>query len=357
MNSLNRGFLVLAGIFLCASAVLFFSDNVSWTKITFIGFWLFLSLASSGNEVFKRFTFGLWVLTAVAFAMCYPELMTTWGEFNTKNLIIPLMQLIMFGMGTAMSLKDFSQVIQAPRGVLVGLVCQFSIMPLVGLSLVLAFGFPPEVAAGVILIGSSPSGLASNVMVYISKANLALSVTLTTIATLLAPLITPQIMKLLAGQMIPIDVWAMMWGIIKIVILPIIAGLVFNKLFHGKTKWLDDAMPKVSMAGIAVIIAVITASGRDGLMEVGIALVFASLIHNCGGYLLGYWLCKLVKMDERSCRTIALEVGIQNGGLASGIALQMGKVATVGLASAVFGPMMNITGSMLASWWKEKPCD
>ena len=111
------------------------------------------------------------------------------------------------------------------------------------------------------------------------------------------------------------------------------------------------------MAGIALIIAIITASGRDGLMEVGIALVFASIIHNCGGYLLGYWSCKLLKLDEKSCRTIALEVGIQNGGLASGIAIQMGKAATVGLGSAVFGPMMNITRSMLASWWKDKPYD
>ncbi|NND09095.1 MAG: bile acid:sodium symporter family protein [Saprospiraceae bacterium] len=355
MNLLNRTFLTFSAVLLLAAVVLFSLDNVFWAKITFIGFWAFLSIASNGNEIFKRFTFGLWVLTSVSFAMCFPELMKNWGTFNTKALIVPLMQLIMFGMGTAMSVKDFVQVIQAPKAVLIGLVCQFSIMPLVALTLVTGFGFPPEIAAGVILIGSSPSGLASNVMVFISKANLALSVTLTTVATLLAPLVTPMIMKVLAGEMIPIDVGTMMWGITKIVILPIIAGLVFNKLLHGKTEWLDDAMPKVSMAGIAVIIAVITAAGRDGLLEVGLALVFASLIHNCGGYVLGYWSCRLLKLDERSCRTIALEVGIQNGGLASGIALQMGKVATVGLASAVFGPMMNITGSMLASWWKEKP--
>jgi BASS family bile acid:Na+ symporter len=263
----------------------------------------------------------------------------------------------MFGMGTAISFQDFSQVIKAPKAVLMGLICQFSIMPLVGLSLVTIFGFPPEIAAGVILIGCSPSGLASNVMVYISKANLALSVTLTTVATLLAPLITPLLMKLLAGQIIPIDVGSMMWGITKIVILPIIAGLLFNKLLQGKTDWFDKAMPKVSMVAITIVIAVITASGRDGLLSVGMALLCASLIHNCLGYILGYWSCRLIKMDERTCRTIALEVGLQNGGLASGIALQMGKVATVGLASAVFGPTMNITGSILASWWRDKSTD
>jgi BASS family bile acid:Na+ symporter len=109
------------------------------------------------------------------------------------------------------------------------------------------------------------------------------------------------------------------------------------------------------MVGIAVIIAIITAAGRDSLLEIGMLLILACLIHNCLGYFLGYWGSKLVGMDERSCRTIALEVGMQNGGLASGIALEMGKVATVGLAPAVFGPMMNITGSSLATWWRGKP--
>lgn len=356
MNSISKSLLLISALLLVVTVLLFSVGNLSLAKLAFIMFWIFFSFASyKGNQLFKRFTFGLWVLTAVAIAMCFPSLIATWGDFNTKVLIVPLLQVIMFGMGTAMSINDFSQVLKAPKAVLIGLVCQFSIMPLVGLSLVTIFGFSPEIAAGVILIGCSPSGLASNVMVYISKANLALSVTLTTVATLLAPLMTPMLMKLLAGQIIPIDVSAMMWGITKIVILPIIAGLIFNQLLHGKTDWFDKAMPKVSMIAITIVIAVITASGRDGLLKVGLALLVASLIHNCLGYVLGYWSCRLIKLDEKTCRTIALEVGLQNGGLASGIALQMGKVATVGLASAVFGPTMNITGSILASWWKDKP--
>ena len=261
----------------------------------------------------------------------------------------------MFGMGTAMSFQDFVGVIKMPKAVGIGIVCQFTIMPIVGFSLATLFAFPPEIAAGIVLVGASPSGLASNVMSYIAKANLALSVTLTACATLLAPILTPFIMQKLAGQFVPIDFWAMVWSITKIVLLPIIGGLLFNHFLHGKFKWLDRIMPLISMAGIAFIITIITAAGRDDLLTIGLALVAAAVIHNLLGYLLGYWACKLFKMPPQDCRTIALEVGMQNGGLASGIALEMGKVATVGLAPAIFGPWMNISGSSLATWWRDQP--
>ena len=244
-----------------------------------------------------------------------------------------------------------------PKAVGIGLVCQFTIMPVVGLTIASTFGFPPEVAAGIILVGASPSGLASNVMSYLAKANLALSLTLTAVATILAPLMTPFLMKTLAGEFVPIDFWGMMWSITKIVIFPVAAGLIFNHFLHGKVPWLDRAMPIVSMAGIALIIAIITAAGRDSLLTIGIALFFAAILHNAAGYFLGYWACRLLKMPEQDCRTIALEVGMQNGGLASGIALEMGKVATVGLAPAIFGPWMNISGSSLATYWREKPVE
>src|SRR5690606_16596387 len=157
--------------------------------------------------------------------------------------------------------------------------------------------------------------------------------------TLLSPVMTPLWMKALAGQFVEVALWQMMWDIIQIVILPIIAGLVFNHFLHGRFKWLDNAMPLLSMAGIGLIIVVITASGRDSLLTVGPLLVLATLLHNLSGYCLGYWGARLFRLPERDCRTIALEVGMQNGGLASGLALKMGKLATVGLAPAVFGPL------------------
>jgi BASS family bile acid:Na+ symporter len=258
-------------------------------------------------------------------------------------------------MGTVMSAKDFAAVVKSPAAVGVGLVCQYTIMPFVGAGLALAFGFPPEIAAGVILVGAAPSGLASNVMAYIAKANLALSVTLTTVATLLSPFITPFYMQWLAGRYIPIDTWAMMWDITRITILPIIAGLIFNHLFHGRTAWLDRLMPRVSMGGIVVILMIMTAGRRDELVAVGLILIAVTLLHNVSGYVLGYWSCRLLRMDERTCRTISFEVGLQNAGLATGLAQELGRL--VALAPVVFGSLMNITGATLATWWREKPID
>ncbi|MDO5979776.1 bile acid:sodium symporter family protein [Flavivirga spongiicola] len=317
-------------------------------------FFFLLALAVRGTQKFKGFSFTILIFAAVTVSMYYPSYFTSIGSFNLKKLIVPLLQIIMFGMGTAMSIKDFGNVVKMPKGVLVGLTCQFTIMPLLGFSIASLFGFPAEVAAGVVLVGSSPSGLASNVMAYLAKANLALSVTLTAVSTVLAPLMTPLLMKVFAGQFVPIDFWSMMLSILKIVILPIIVGLIFNHFFHGKAKWLDKLMPIVSMVGIALIITIITAAGRDSLLTIGLLLVLAAIIHNIAGYFLGYWGSRALKMSEQDCRTIALEVGMQNGGLASGIALEMGKVATIGLAPAVFGPWMNISGSSLATWWRDK---
>ena len=308
-----------------------------------------------GIPALRGYSYTTFIFSAVALALYFPDTFRSVGDFQFKTLIIPLLQLIMFGVGSTMGLQDFKGVVTMPRPVVIGIVCQFTIMPLLGYGITRVFGFPPEIAAGIILVGSVPSGLASNVMSYIANANVALSVTLTAVATLLAPVITPLLMQLLAGQYVPIQFTAMMMDIIKIVIVPIGAGLLFNRFLGGKFPWLDKSMPLVSMVSIGAIITIITAAGRDALLEVGLLLVAACLLHNLAGYLLGYQACRLLGMDEKSCRTIALEVGLQNAGLASGLALQMGRVATVGLAPAVFGPLMNITGSSLASWWHGRP--
>ena len=320
-----------------------------------IAFFVFLALGFNGYESLKGFVYTTMIFAAVTMAMYYPAYFIQVGDFKLTHLITPLIQIIMFGMGTSMSGKDFMAVFKTPKGVLIGVVAQFAIMPIMGLALAEISDFPPEIAAGIVLIGCSPSGLASNVMAYLAKANLALSLTITSIATLLAPFLTPVLMKFLAGEFIEIDVLAMMWSIAKMIIIPIGAGLLFNKLFHGKTKWMDKAMPIVSMVGIALIIVVITAAGRDSLLDIGALLILIVLVHNLFGYTLGYWFARLFKMPERDARTVAIEVGMQNGGLASAIANSVGKIATMGLAPAVFGPLMNITGSILASYWHKKP--
>lgn len=301
----------------------------------------------------KNTAFTLSIFIIVAIALAFPNWFTYAGDYKLTGLIVPLLMIIMFGMGTSVGVKDFVRVAKMPKGVAVGLICQFTIMPFVGMSLALVSGLPPEIAAGIILVGCSPGGLASNVMAYISGANLALSLTLTAFSTLLAPFLTPMLMSWLAGEYVPIDAMAMFWSITKIVILPVLAGLLFNHFLHGRFPIIDKIMPLVSMGGIVVIIAIITAAGRDNLLSIGLVLVALVLLQNILGLALGYAVAKLVRMDEQSARAIAFEVGMQNSGLASGIAVEMGKVASMGIAPAVFGPTMNINGSILASYWRK----
>lgn len=347
-------FYSLAAVCLVLYIILTALDQHEWSGWLLMLFFAGLAIAFRSKKLLKGLSFTLIIFAAVTLALYHPEYFQQWGGFKLSGLIIPLIQLIMFGMGTSMSVNDFASVIKTPKGVVIGVLSQFIIMPMMGFLLASVTNFSPEIAAGIVLIGCSPSGLASNVMSYLAKANLALSITVTSITTLLAPVVTPLLMKLLAGALVEIDVLKMMWDIMKMIIIPIGAGLIFNKLLSGKSQWLDKAMPLVSMFGIAFIITIITAAGRENLLTIGPALIGVVAIHNLFGYFLGYWSARLFKMPERDCRTIAIEVGMQNGGLASGIAKEMGKIATVGLAPAVFGPLMNITGSALASWWHNR---
>jgi BASS family bile acid:Na+ symporter len=415
---LGHLFLMLSILSFLAFCVLYFLDQKAFTGLFLILGFVMLAIAVRWFSLFKGFSYSLLIFAAVVVSMYYPQHFLNVGNFQFSLLIVPLLQIIMFGMGSQMSLHDFVGVIKMPKGVIAGIICQFTIMPIMGITVATLFNFPPEIAAGIVLVGSSPSGMASNVMSFLAKANLALSVTLTAFATLLSPLMTPLLMKTFAGEMVAIDFWAMMLGIFNMVILPICAGLIFNLFLNGKIgrkaifvqmtayvlvillknllgystagitgsqfvstlakdllifsflpiiaaygfKYfangrrdvLEKILSFISMLGIGIIITIITAAGRDSLMEVGFLLILACLVQNLFGYTLGYYIAKLLGLKEKDCRTIAIEVGMQNGGLASGLAMQMGKIATVGLAPAVFGPMMNITGSSLATWWRNK---
>ena len=354
MQNFGRWTSIVSFLLGCGALVSWVLEQYVILALSLILFFIALALAFTAYKQLKGFSFTVLIFAAVAASLFYPELFLGIGSFRFTELIVPLLIIIMFGMGTSIGIKDFVGVVKMPKGVLVGLIAQFTIMPFIGFGLAKLSGLPPEIAAGIVLVGCSPGGLASNVMAYISGANLALSLTLTAVSTLLSPLLTPFFMQLLANELVPIDFLAMFWSIIKIVILPILAGLLFNHFAHGKFKWLDKAMPKVSMAAIAIIITVITASGRDALLSIGLVLIAVVIAHNFSGYLLGYYGSKMVGLDEKSSRTVAFEVGMQNSGLASGIALEMGRLATMGLAPAVFGPFMNISGSSLATIWKGK---
>lgn len=344
--------IILAVICLVIGIVFGLTGYITDAGPFFILFFIALTIGFIGYPSLKGYWYSLIIFAGVTAALYYPSYFINIKGFKTTILIVPLLQLIMFGMGTSMSINDFVGVLKAPKGVGIGVLCQITIMPALGFILASLSNFPPEIAAGLILIGSSPSGLSSNVMSYLAKANLALSITITTISTLLAPVITPSLMKILAGSFVEIDVLAMMWGIVKMVILPVAAGLIFNEIFNRKVKWLVATMPLVSMIANVLIIVIITASGRDSLLSIGLLLILLVFMHNTLGYLLGFWAGRLFGMNKNDCRTLSFEVGMQNGGLASGIAQEMGKIATLGLAPTVFGPLMDITGSILASIWR-----
>lgn len=344
--------LILAGLSLFIIVLLFLLGYLEGAKIMVWFLFAFLLIGIQGYPSLKGFSFTTWVFTAVALSMIYPTYITDIRGYKTENLIVPLIQIIMFGMGTTMGLKDFAGVLKMPKGVIVGLLCQFTIMPVLSISLAILMNFPPEIAAGIVLIGSSPSGVSSNIITFLAKGNLALSITLTSFTTFLAPILTPLLMQLLAGQFIPIDFYQMMISIVTMIFIPVIGGLLFNKLVHGKYSILNKAMPVIAMAANVIIIAVIVAAGRDSLLSIGLLLLLAAVIHNSFGYFLGYWGCRLFGMNIIDSRTIAIEVGMQNGGMAAGIAAELGKASTMGLYPAIFGTWMDISGSFLANWWR-----
>lgn len=302
----------------------------------------------------KDYWYTLSIILLVIVGYNFPETFSTVFGVKLNTFIKPVLQIIMLGMGATMTVDDFAEVFKSPQKVVIGVICHFLIMPSLAYFLSKLFDFPVEIAAGIILIGCSPSGLASNVMALISKANVALSVTITTTATLLAPIMTPFLMKILGGSLIKVDFWEMLWDMTQLVIIPIIIGLISLKLFPNIIKKIVNLLPVLSMLGIAYIILVVTASGATSLKSVGLLLIFVLIIHNVLGYFFGYFSAKLLKLNEADARAIAFEVGMQNAGLASALANEMGKIATVGLASAIFGPVMNITGSILANFWSKK---
>jgi BASS family bile acid:Na+ symporter len=303
------------------------------------------------------FGFTVSVIVAVAVALVWPHLFDRWGSFETKVLIVPLIQLIMFGMGTTLSLADFARVLRMPWPVFVGLTLQFGVMPFTGWTLAQLFGFEPLIAAGVVLVGSCPGGVASNVITYLAGGNVPLSVTMTACSTLLSPLMTPLMMKLLAGQYVPVSFWGLMIDILKMIVLPIAAGLVVNRLLHGRGTWMRQALPLVSMGGICLILAIITSLSRDKLLEVAPALILVVALQNGIGYFLGYFGARALRLDERDARTVAIEVGLQNAGMASGLAISAFNSSDAGLAPAIFGPWMNASGSVLASFWRRRPTE
>ena len=313
-------------------------------------------------NVLRRNKFGLAILACAVVSFSFPSAFTSWGGVKLTKLVTPAIQVIMFGMGTTLTLDDFARVAKCPWAVATGVFLQFLIMPLVGFSLAVAFGFSGELAAGCVLIGSVAGGTASNVIAYLAKANVALSVSMTCCSTLLSPFVTPLLMKTLAGRFVTIDARAMMVSILMIVIVPVAAGgfvrWIFRKPLEAHKVAVDKVLSFVAMAGICYTILALTAPSRATFKEAGALIVLAAVLHNSFGYASGYWLSRLLgrflRLDERDARTVAIEVGMQNGGMAGALATDVLKSAVAALPANVFSIWMNFSGSVLAGFWSRK---
>ncbi|WP_395746054.1 bile acid:sodium symporter family protein [Prosthecobacter sp.] len=324
--------------------------------IFFIIAFLALAFASRRLCPMKGQGFTFVVLATGGAAMTFPAAFVSWGGFELKTAITPLVQVILLGMGLTLTLDDFRRVVTMPRGVILCCALHYTIMPLAGWGFAHLFGLQGAAATGLILIGSVPSGTSSNVISLLARVNVPLSVTVTAVSTLLSPLITPFAMKLLAGTEAPIDAWAMMISIFKMIITPLAAGLVMQRLLPGVARRLAGVLPYIAMFAICAIIGVTIALSHEQLLTVGLAIFAASACHNATGYVLGYWGGRLAGLNQTDARTCALEVGIQNGGMATGLAFNVLHSPAAALAAAVFGPWSAISSSALASWWRRPAC-
>ena len=411
-----------------AAGVLF---AVSWsvgfapgTGPGLIGGMALLALYWRKHPTLRVVTLTLWLTISTGAGLFWPQYFIAWNGFELNSINLYLVQTIMFCMGATLSIADFSSALRMPKAVLVGMVLQFAVMPGVGWLIAESFGFEPEVAAGIILVGSCSGGVASNLMVFLAKGNVALSVTMTACSTLLAPLMTPLLMQYLAGHLVEVDFWAMVLSIVNLVIIPIGGGLIINKVSHqqqpaatllqaigplclafgagvaalfgviqflggatvdaelamallrqgvvlfgltlvlslllnatlaGQQETFRNFPPVVSIIALCIFLVIVTASSRDDLISVGPLLVVAASLHNIIGLVLGYWLAALVGIRGTNRRTVAFEVGMQNSGMAGGLALAVLKSAGAVLAPIIFSTMMNVNGSLLASWWRDRP--
>ena len=303
---------------------------------------------------FSRFignTFALWAALFAMAGFLAPSLFTSF----IAPYIPWLLGIIMFGMGLTLAPSDFKILGQHPKAVLIGVVAQFVIMPTTAYLLSLALNLPPEVAIGVVLVGACPGGTASNVMTFLARGNVALSVAVTSISTLLAPLLTPAVFFLFANQWIDVSATTMLVSILQMVLLPIVLGVVAHTLFRKQTAAAIDVLPLISVLAIVLIIGAVVAGSRAQIIETGLLIFGVVVLHNAIGYALGFLAAKLFGLPYDAQKTLAIEVGMQNSGLGAALAkAHFAMMPLVAVPSAIFSVWHNISGSLLASYWATK---
>ena len=284
------------------------------------------------------------VIILAAVALFLPKIFL----WVTPNISL-LLGVIMFGMGMTLKFRDFQEIFKSPRDVLAGALAQFTIMPALAYCLAKIFSLPPELAAGVILVGTCPGGTSSNVMTYLAKGDVALSVSMTMLTTILAPIITPLLTWWLVGEWIKVSLSAMIISICQIVILPIILGIAANTFFSDTVKKFTKILPLISITAIILIVGGVVAVNAQKLMAVGLIIGGVVMLHNLLGYFFGFIIARLLKMDLSKSKAISIEVGMQNSGLATSLAiLHFGAAAAI--PGAIFSVWHNISGSIAANF-------
>lgn len=292
--------------------------------------------------------FPLWALIGVAFAWWQPTLFA-----HGKPLIVPLLSLVMLGMGLTLEWRQFAEVWSQRATLALGVALQYLIMPFAAWAIALSLRLPPELVAGMVLLGASPGGTASNLICYLSRGDVALSITLTTLSTLVAIVATPLLTLLYAGQQVPVPAVAMLISIVNIVLLPVIIGVAINTWLGPRIERVKAAFPLISLLAIVAIIAIVMGLNRDQIAHSGAILLLAVVLHNSFGLASGYALGRWLTRDERSARTLAIEVGMQNSGLAVALATQY-FCAAAALPGALFSIWHNLSGALLAGIWSRR---
>ncbi len=294
---------------------------------------------------------GLLVLAAALLALVFPGVL----QQVRPTVINYLLGVVMFGMGLALNLQDFKIVFSRPRDVIIGCLAQFTIMPLLAWGLTRLFRLDEALALGVVLVGCCPGGTASNVITYLAKGDLALSVGMTGVSTLLAPFLTPLLTWVLAGESVNVDVTSMFLSILWVVILPIVVGLLIKWLWPKFTEAATDYLPAFSSIAIAFIVSIVIAANADKLLAGGLIIVFVVMLHNICGLGLGYLIGRLLGLSEPKKRAVSIEVGMQNSGLASSLAtIHFAAFPLATIPGAIFSVWHNLSGAAVAYTFRRR---
>ncbi|GAA3743236.1 BASS family bile acid:Na+ symporter [Spinactinospora alkalitolerans] len=310
-------------------------------------------MGTMGNVVTRIADFvGRWfavlVLLGAVVGLLLPD-----GTATLAPYIPWFLGVIMFGMGLTLRVGDFAIVVKRPQAVLIGVLAQFLIMPLAGLGIGLLLQLPPLLLVGMVLVGASPGGTASNVIVYLARGDVALSVAMTAISTLLAPLLTPLLVLWLAGSTLPVDAGGLLVSILQVVLVPVVAGVIVRALAHRFVERVLTVLPLVSVGGIVLVVAAVVGANAESVLQTGALLALAVVLHNAVGLGLGYGAARVARLPESARRAVGVEVGMQNSGLAATLAtVHFAPLAA--LPAALFSVWHNLSGALVATYWARR---